>query len=226
VRAYIVGALVIALFQTTLIAEKPALIQPVSAVTVWTAFTWANSGWKESVVAKTVREKFDDQGQLQSSILLLGSDTVFERTTYEYANDRLVRTTTTDAQKNLLRFTTYHFKNTWIELKTCRQDGTIIEREAQTLDSDGCVVSSGLYSADKKLLLNRQYTKDSKGLPLSESGYTPDGNLVYRFAYSYDNFDENGNWTIRYDREEYGSGRGSPRYILRRTLQYPEDELE
>ncbi|MDR1593221.1 MAG: hypothetical protein LBS43_01895 [Prevotellaceae bacterium] len=82
-------------------------------------------------------------------------------------------------------FLKYNEKGKWTEYNSYEPDGSIIRKEVQEYDSEGCSVAQYIYNhgvyAQKKL-----YVHDDNGNTTEVLRYTSTDTLVYRSVYKYD----------------------------------------
>jgi hypothetical protein len=197
---------------------------PLECVSTWTAFNWIGSGWKETVVAKTVAEKYSPEGLLLSSEtgFLVGG--VAERVEYLYSGARLVKATARDGSGALLRSTSYSYS----------ESGGLLERRALTLAADGSRANESLeffgpggtldgasvLAADGSVISIIGYKYDSRGRLSDEYASAADNSLVWARGCEYGAEDSAGNWLERTDWESFRGSWPHQRYAVRRRIVY------
>ncbi len=204
------------------IKDRPAA-SLVSATSTWTAYSWLSGAWKESILAKTVKETFDEQGRLLSSSTALDTGLVVENVSYHYEKDQLMRIIWSDAEQNVTLIASYQFSSAGVSILTRLASGSLLESEILAeLGADNWQ-SSSVYGSDGVLQKTRNLKFASQDVPLEELVYAPNGSLIYSQGHNYLEHDLQGNWTIRQDTESLAGRFKRPVYMIRRKLIYAKD---
>jgi hypothetical protein len=209
-------------------AQESAGRGPVRAESVWSAYAWNGSDWRESVVAKRLVDAYSPEGLLLSSVLSLISGGVFEKSEYLYSGSELLKIVTRDGQGNLLRATRFSRESAPAAnglrsrlSETVTADGVVVSSQRQYFDGFGLMVAAETLDSAGNPALTLRFRYDSAGRRIQELAVAPDGSLAWQISSAYGDFDQGGNWRERVESESYRSMWNHPRYIVRRSLEYP-----
>jgi hypothetical protein len=220
-RLFVISGFILALSVQAIQAQTAT---PLECDSVWTSFNWNGSAWRETVVAKTVVEKYSPDGLLVSSELSLLVGGLYEKTDYLYSGGRLLKATARDGSGALLRTTSYAYSESPGQLArrdlTLAADGSRVNEEIHYFGPSGLLDGVAVLAADGSVIAVRSFKYDSRRRLTDEYVATADDTLAWARGCEYGQDDASGNWLEMTDRESYQGAWPHPRYSVKRQLRY------
>jgi len=181
------------------------------------AWSFTKGLWYVERLIKKTSQTLACDGRLILEVVEDAEGRLIEKTVFSYGKDSFHKLTY-DARNELVRKALVKTEKDFLRETVLTPQGEVLFYLIHFLDRAGRPLQEEYRSADDKLIYARRFSYDEAGNLVRIEVCNPDGRMVFEISYSYEAFDDQGQWLLRSEYYSYADVHHRPHEQILRIL--------